>query len=234
MAFTTGQSFAFLLIPALNCSVSDNDRSLVRNDLHGHALVIESGLMVTIQRITIPHGMHWSSDVLLVGSATLIPWFYSTYDRSRMASTCQWFAFLLIPALKCCVSDFDRWLVENDLHGHVIVIEVGLMVTIQHITILHGMHWSSNVVLMGWPTLISWFYSAYRWSRMASTGQSLAFLLLPGLSVVFQTMTDRQWAMTCTVMLLWSNLVSWWLFNISRSRMACNGQVMFFWWDEQL
>ena len=43
------------------------DRWLVGNDLHVHVIVIESGLMVTIQRITIPHNTHWSSDVLLMG-----------------------------------------------------------------------------------------------------------------------------------------------------------------------
>ena len=41
--------------------------SQVGNDLHGHVVVIESGLMVTIQHVTISHGMHLSSDVLLVG-----------------------------------------------------------------------------------------------------------------------------------------------------------------------
>ena len=54
-----------------------------------------------------------------------------------MASTGQSFAFLLIPALKCSVSDYDRWLVGNDLRGHVVVIESGVMVTTQHITIPH-------------------------------------------------------------------------------------------------
>ena len=44
-----------------------HDRYLVGNDLHGHVVVIESGLIVTIQRITIPHSTHWSSDVLLMG-----------------------------------------------------------------------------------------------------------------------------------------------------------------------
>ena len=113
--------------------------------------------------------------------------------------------------------------VDNDLHGHVLVIESGLMVTIQHITIPHGMHWSSDVLLMAWATLIWWFYSTYDRSRMASTAQSFAFLLMPAL----------KWEMTCTVMLLWSNLVWWWPFNVSRSHIVRTGQVMFFWWDER-
>ena len=153
---------------------------------------------VTIQHITIPHGIHWSSDVLLLAWATLIPWFYSAYDRSRMASTGQSFAFILIRALKCFVTDSNRYLAGNDLHGHVAVIESGLLVTIQHITIPHTMPWSSDVLLMEWATLIPWFLSTYDRSRMASTGQSFAFLVMPAL----------KWAMTCTVMLLWSNLVS--------------------------
>ena len=63
---STGQPFALLLMPALKCPVSEYDRLLVGNDLHSHVVVIESGLIVTIQRIEIPHGMHWSSDVLLM------------------------------------------------------------------------------------------------------------------------------------------------------------------------